>query len=80
MLLQVRFQMCPGPKLTDVCSRTFSGLDEGNYVSLGRGQKKRERVDQQNPLGAMYESENAIGGTEAAKNDRRMTVWLLNDT
>lgn len=43
-------------------------------------QRKREREDKQNPLGAMCESENAIGGTEAAKNDGRMTAWLWNDT
>jgi hypothetical protein len=43
-------------------------------------QRKRERKDKQSPLGAMYESENAIDGTEAAKNDRRMTAWLWIDT
>ena len=56
-----------------VWTRAIMSHEEGD-------QRKRERKDKQSPLGAMYESENAIDGTEAAKNDRRMTAWLWNDT
>ena len=40
------------------------------------GQSKREREDRQSRLVPMYESENAIDGSEAASDDRRMTAWL----
>ena len=43
-------------------------------------QSKRERDDRQGPLRPMYESENAIDGTAAARDDRRMTACLWNDT
>ena len=41
---------------------------------------KRERGNRQGRLLAMYESENAIDGNEAARDDRRMTAWLWIDT
>jgi hypothetical protein len=44
------------------------------------GQSKREREDRQGRLVPMYESENAIDGSEAARDDRRMTAWLWIDT
>ena len=49
-------------------------------VARKKDQSKREREDRQGPLGPMYESENAIDGSEAARDDRRMTAWLWIDT
>jgi hypothetical protein len=45
-----------------------------------KDQSKREREDREGLLGPMCESENAIDGSETARDDRRMTAWLWIDT
>ena len=80
MRLQLCFQMCAGLKLTDVCPRNSSVWKKAIMRRHEEGQSKREREDRQGRLVPMYESQNAVDGGEAARDDRRMTVWLWNDT
>ena len=80
MRLQVCFQMCAGPKLTDVCPRNIGVWKRAIMCRLKEGERRREWEDGQGPLVPMYESENAIDGNEGARDDRRMTAWLWIDT
>jgi hypothetical protein len=55
-------------------------LEEADYFSLGRRTKaRREWQDRETLLGPMCEPENAIDGSEAASDARRMTAWLWID-
>ena len=49
-------------------------------VGRKKDQSKREREGREGPLGPMCESENAIDGSQAARDDRRMTACLWIDT